>query len=233
MEEERRMEREEERSERERGGREKRNGRRIGKGRRKQWGREREWDRGRERNGERMEKGERKKENREPEPRILWGQLERFVCLLIDWLIFKVCFLLQRDVSKSRDSFSIRKNPGKYYQKKTLFSQLSGQFEFKILWILYDCLKFGVLIWTYDCSLGSCSHAKETGTSYNKKLKRNKNATCTKLGFVLITEEPLSINNLQHLNSSLTKGLLILRTVIFVKNERGILSVDVKFRVKH
>lgn len=35
----------------------------------------------RERNGERMEKGERKKEK---EPRILWGQLERFVCLLID-----------------------------------------------------------------------------------------------------------------------------------------------------
>lgn len=119
-------------SERERGGMEKGNGKRIERGRKKQWGREREWERGRGRKGDRMEKGERKKENKESEPIILWEQLEKFVCLLIDWLMdwfLKFVFCLKEISQKVGIPFQYIKAQASIVRKNTVLS------AFRTIWI--------------------------------------------------------------------------------------------------
>lgn len=43
-----------------------------------------------------------------------WADGEVFVCLAFLFFLLKDLFLLQRDLSKSRYSFSLNKNPGRY-----------------------------------------------------------------------------------------------------------------------
>lgn len=93
-----------------------REGKREGGGERNRG--EREGGGGREGREEEERKGEGVKERegggRARAKHSFWADGEVFVCLVFLFFLLKDLFLLQRDLSKSRYSFSLNKNPGRY-----------------------------------------------------------------------------------------------------------------------